>query len=375
MTRPLDRRLLAHAFFLALPTLAVVALVVFFWFDKVPDIVKGERDRVRAVYRETADGLRQQPGRSTPWHGMSPSSLKSAGKMAPGKWGFVEQRAAGVADVWYAEGETLVRAQVPLERTRDYEMMFALGGLFFLFVLTGMTVIGIRYFVRSSRERDDFLAATAHDLTTPLTALRLLVQPAGEEAKALVERLLLLVTNVKDFLRLGGRRAPQKTTFSLVAAYREAALLFAADYRDLLGADLPLSLGTGPEDQEKNCALTDDFVVFADETMTIQILWNLLGNDLKYAAPFGPVRAVIRREGGFVLFELIDEGPGMSAEQQRRCFDRYYRAKTVLTAGKGGFGIGLCTAKEFAEAMGGRLTVRANAPHGCIFTLSLPRGQ
>ncbi|MBQ1428690.1 MAG: sensor histidine kinase, partial [Kiritimatiellae bacterium] len=47
-------------------------------------------------------------------------------------------------------------------------------------------------------------------------------------------------------------------------------------------------------------------------------------------------------------------------------------AKTVLESGKGGFGIGLCTAREFAEAMGGTLTVRANEPRGCVFTLELP---
>ena len=62
----------------------------------------------------------------------------------------------------------------------------------------------------------------------------------------------------------------------------------------------------------------------------------------------------------------------MSPSEMRRAFDRYYRAKTVLVSGKGGFGIGLCTAREFAEAMGGSLTVRANDPRGCVFVLSLP---
>ena len=62
----------------------------------------------------------------------------------------------------------------------------------------------------------------------------------------------------------------------------------------------------------------------------------------------------------------------MTPRQMRRAFDRYYRAKTVLESGKGGFGIGLCTSREFARAMGGDLSVRANSPHGCVFTLSLP---
>ena len=46
----------------------------------------------------------------------------------------------------------------------------------------------------------------------------------------------------------------------------------------------------------------------------------------------------------------------MTSGQMRKAFDRYYRAQTVLQSGKGGFGIGLCTAREFARAMGGDLT-------------------
>jgi signal transduction histidine kinase len=62
----------------------------------------------------------------------------------------------------------------------------------------------------------------------------------------------------------------------------------------------------------------------------------------------------------------------MTKRQQKKAFDRYYRSRTVLESGKGGFGIGLCTAREFAEAMGGTLSVRSNTPKGCVFTLELP---
>ena len=70
--------------------------------------------------------------------------------------------------------------------------------------------------------------------------------------------------------------------------------------------------------------------------------------------------------------ELADEGQGMTKRQMKKAFDRYYRSRTVLESGKGGFGIGLCTAKEFAVAMGGTLSVGANSPKGCVFTLELP---
>ena len=104
----------------------------------------------------------------------------------------------------------------------------------------------------------------------------------------------------------------------------------------------------------------------------MQILWNLFGNDLKYAAPYGKVSVRFAQEGKFVKVEFVDEGQGMMPRQMKKAFDRYYRAKTVLESGKGGFGIGLCTAREFARQMCGDLTVRANTPKGCVFTLALP---
>ena len=112
----------------------------------------------------------------------------------------------------------------------------------------------------------------------------------------------------------------------------------------------------------------------ADATLVMQILWNLFGNDLKYAAPYGSVSVMIRRDGGFAVVEFADEGQGMTSREMKRAFDRYYRAKTVMQSGKGGFGIGLCTAREFARAMGGDLTVCANKPRGCVFALRLPAG-
>ena len=77
--------------------------------------------------------------------------------------------------------------------------------------------------------------------------------------------------------------------------------------------------------------------------------------------------------GGWVRAEFLDGGKGMTPHERRHAFDRYYRAKTVLVSGKGGFGIGLCTARELSRAMGGDLTVAPNEPTGCVFTLTLPR--
>ena len=249
----------------------------------------------------------------------------------------------------------------------NYRILFAVFGGFFLLVLVGVTIVGIRYFVRYVKSRDDFLAATAHDLTTPLVGMRMMIGRADDEAKRLNERMLLIVNNLKDFLNLGGkRRKPDLKPVDIVALTKEAYQLFAADYAASEGGEVEFCEG-GPVRED-----ADSAVVMADETMTLQILWNLFGNDLKYAAPYGKVAVRFVAEGNFIMVEFADEGQGMSPRQMKKAFDRYYRAKTVLESGKGGFGIGLCTAREFARQMGGDLTVHANVPRGCVFTLSLP---
>lgn len=376
-------RLLRSVVALSLPTVVVVALSVYFFVDRVPEIEKTEKNRVKAEYREVALELRQNPddGRY-----MREESLQEgwkgsvAGKMSPGKWGYVPIDLKGFAWVWYDGGKGVVYTQTPLVRERDYRTMFLLFGSFFLLVLFGMTVVGIRYFVEYIRTRDDFLAATAHDLTTPLVGMRYSIGRNDEEAKVLNERMIRLVANIKDFLRLGGKRPrPQREEVDLVKCYKEAYALFREDVRDVTdGADIPVEMGTDPTEPLKNGTFAGpvpNFAAVGDETLVVQILWNLIGNDLKYALPFGQVRVRFFREGGFACVEFADEGKGMSKREMARAFDRYYRAKTVLESGKGGFGIGLCTAREFARAMGGDLSVRANSPHGCIFTLSLPAAK
>ena len=365
--RRMSWRLARNVIGLSLPTIAVVALSVFFYVDKLPEIEKTEYERVKAIYRETALAIQKDRLHSSvePVQKHRHTGWKPAGKMTPGRWGFSPIPFKRMTWVWYEEGANIYVRCVDCVSETNYRVLFTVFGGFFLLVLVSVTIVGIRYFVRYVKSRDDFLAATAHDLTTPLVGMRMMIGRADDEAKRLNERMLLIVSNIKDFLRLGGkRRQPDLKPVDIVALTKEAYELFAADYADSESGDVTFHCTTTTSNS--------DFSVLADEAMTLQILWNLFGNDLKYAAPYGKVAVRFAREGGFVKVEFIDEGQGMTPRQMKKAFDRYYRAKTVLQSGKGGFGIGLCTAREFARAMGGDLTVRANVPHGCVFTLLLP---
>ena len=349
-------RLFWNSVLISLPAVMLVGAVTYFLIDKVPEFERNEQRRVEQEYRTLAIYAKES-GLGDEFDFDASGYAKGTLKNKKEPYGH-ETRV-----VWYFKDGKAYRMVVEPIVGFDFARYFYPGGIVLMLLFVGMTAFGVRYFWKFVKSRDDFLAATAHDLTTPLVGMRMMIGKCDDEAKRLNERMLLIVSNIKDFLKLGGRRRkPELKPVDIVALCREAYGLFAADYADSESGDVTF-----------HCTTSDyDFSVMADEAMTLQILWNLFGNDFKYAAPYGKVTVRFAQEGKFVKVEFVDEGQGMTPWQMRKAFDRYYRAKTVLESGKGGFGIGLCTAREFARAMGGDLTVRANVPHGCVFALLLP---
>ena len=165
-----------------------------------------------------------------------------------------------------------------------------------------------------------------------------------------------MVQNVLDYGRLeSGRRVYSADAFDLAGLVREMA-----DFMKGRFVNAPLV-----EDGE--CA------VFADRDAVDQILLNLFDNACKYAgeAPveisFGAGRSAGRR-----AVHVADRGPGLTAEQRRHVFDRFWRADDSTTSSTGGNGLGLCIARGLARGMGGDLNVEAREGGGCVFTLELP---
>ncbi len=335
-------------------------------------LIKNEEDRLEKRYRAVAEKmlkasdkqkaawLRPSRGKGEAWH--------KTIKVDSHYWGFVPQPNDRVL-VWVMVGDVDSPSQEVYVQERaalpslDLKRIVRWGGLGLFVFLSFLTWISLRSLCFYAKSRDDFMAAAVHDLNTPLIGLRFLIGRDDDEARVLNERLIRLVANVRDFLRLGGRRKkPEQQTVDLTSAYEEAYALFRDDFRDLFEErDIPIVC-------EENLPL-----VVADELLTIQIIWNLLGNELKYAAPYGPVAVEFKSREKFVDLIIRDEGQGLSPQEMKRIFKRYYRARRGMASGKGGFGIGLCTSREFARAMGGELSVRANSPRGCVFIFSLPQ--
>ena len=102
------------------------------------------------------------------------------------------------------------------------------------------------------------------------------------------------------------------------------------------------------------------------------ILENLEDNAAKYA-PGAPPERRVRAEGDWVYIDVMDRGPGMSAEERAKAFDRFWRADNSTARTTGGCGLGLSIARLLARAQGGDLTVSPREGGGCVFTVKMKK--
>ena len=128
------------------------------------------------------------------------------------------------------------------------------------------------------------------------------------------------------------------------------------------------------KDQHLDIAV-DGVMLRADRQKLRQILLNVLGNAHKFV-PFGgyvTVRATRDADGGIVL-DVVDDGPGMVAEEIENAWAPFSRSATSFTAPEG-TGLGLPISRSFAELHGGTLEIESRKGHGTTLRLRLPAAR
>jgi two-component system OmpR family sensor kinase len=113
--------------------------------------------------------------------------------------------------------------------------------------------------------------------------------------------------------------------------------------------------------------------VLADEARLRQVVVNLVGNAAAHTPPGTAVRIGVGALDGRAVLEVADEGPGMTAEQAGRIFDRFYRIDPSRQHSDGATaGLGLSIARSLARAHGGDVELETALGEGACFRLTLP---
>ena len=254
----------------------------------------------------------------------------------------------------------------------------------------GVVWLSMRAERRASQLKSDFIANVSHELKTPLSLIRMFAEllatgkhkgeGAGREYAGIItresDRLAHLIDNVLDFARLERGKASYNFAEGRLQEVVERALEICRyrlekekiRLRTEIAGDLPL-------------------VRMDDDAMTL-VLLNLVDNAAKYGGdvggdagggggdgeitPGGEVSVKLARAPGGVALSVSDRGWGISVEDQKRIFERFYRADNARERNVRGSGIGLSLVKHIAEAHGGRVEVESALGQGATFTVFVP---
>ncbi|HEY2147626.1 MAG TPA: HAMP domain-containing sensor histidine kinase, partial [Pirellulales bacterium] len=259
------------------------------------------------------------------------------------------------------------------ERSRAYFWTAAIT-LVATAALALFAAIALRRQMRLSRLKNDLVANVSHELKTPLSAIRLLVDTLLDQEHSdprqtreylqLVaqenQRLSRLIDNFLTFSRLerGKQQFAAEPVDPADVARRAIESLHdrldepACDFETQIAPNLPPVKG--------------------DSDALVMVLINLLDNALKYTGPNKRILLRVFCSSDEISFAIEDNGIGLSPRQERRVFDRFYQVDQQLTRAAGGCGLGLSIVKSIVAAHGGQVEVQTEVGKGSTFTVSLP---
>lgn len=228
---------------------------------------------------------------------------------------------------------------------------------------------------RMNAEKNEFMAAAAHDLRSPLAAVRGLALQLRLGRMTDSERRARTLSAIDD---LTGRMLEVVNNYLGEHALASGTLPVRLEPVDLRAIIREVAERHGPtaatKGQQVFAAEGPAIRVRSDPSLLGQVLDNFLSNALKFSPPGATVHLALKeaREAGWVRAEVIDAGPGVSEAERGKLFRKYGHSEARPTGGESSHGIGLAVAKRVAEAMGAEVGCDSEPGAGATFWVALP---
>lgn len=223
--------------------------------------------------------------------------------------------------------------------------------------------------------KTEFISNVSHELKTPLNIILSTVQllqynykDCNDEqlirylnlTKINSYRLLRLINNLIDGTRIDvGNLKMNFGNYNIVKIVEDITME-AVEYVE--GKGLTITFDTNVEEK----------IIGVDKDNIERIMLNLLSNAVKFSKKNGKIEVQVLDEGDIVKIKVLDDGKGISKEDQDKIFDKFVQVEQLFTRTHEGSGIGLSLVKSIVENHGGSIYVRSEVGVGSEFTVELP---
>jgi len=259
-------------------------------------------------------------------------------------------------------------------RERRLYLTLFVGIIAVMLIGVFVTVRAVIHELEVSRMKSEFVSNVSHELKTPLALIRMFGETLDtgivtderkrREFYSIIrkesERLTHLINNVLDFSRMDtGVKEYNLEEADLIEIVRSSLEAYKFHIRDL-GFEIESEL------------LGELVMPKIDKDAISQALLNLLSNAVKYSEDRKYIRVEVHKDSTSALISVTDHGVGISKEQLKRIFDKFYRAPTTKVKKTRGSGLGLTLAKHIIEAHEGRIEAESEVGKGSKFTIRIP---
>ncbi|WP_153800748.1 PAS domain-containing protein [Foetidibacter luteolus] len=234
------------------------------------------------------------------------------------------------------------------------------------------TIVDITEARNEQARKDEFIGIISHELRTPLTSIKGFAQFLHERASEFkdemsvtllakmviqVNKLNKLIQDLLDVTRIeGGKLKFHTTKFNFGELVHEVA--------DVMQVTTDKKIEINELDQ--------DLMVTADRDRLGQVLINLLTNAIKYSPGQERIVVMVKKMDGQLVCDVTDFGIGITQENQKFVFERFYREFEGEANTFPGLGLGLYISAEIMKRQNGKISVKSNKGKGSTFSFSLP---
>lgn len=226
---------------------------------------------------------------------------------------------------------------------------------------------------KNEQFRANLLRTISHDLRTPLTVisgnasnLRINGRKYSVECREQIyddiyedaQWLINLVENLLAFSRLEDNGMMLNTSSEMAADIVTEAL------KHIHRSRVEHTITVSHEDEL--------ILVRADARLIVHVLINIIDNAIKYTPDGSTIHIETKKQGKFLRFSIIDNGPGIPDEIKPHIFDMFFTGSEKVVDSRRSLGLGLSLCKSIVSAHGGIIDVEDNEPTGSVFTFTLP---
>ncbi len=226
---------------------------------------------------------------------------------------------------------------------------------------------------KNEQLRANLLRSISHDLRTPLTSIsgNAGVLLSNEDTLSVDKKrdlyndiyddslwLINLVENLLSVTRIEDGTMSLRLTTELV----EEVVTEALQYINRKSAKHTIKVI-----QEEEILLAK-----MDARLIIQVIINIIDNAIKYTPAGSHIILTVKKEKPYIIFEIADDGNGLSKEAKDKVFDMFYTANTTVADSRRSLGLGLALCKSIITAHGGEISVYDNIPKGTVFRFTIP---